>query len=162
MSEHSIERLEEQVGETYTVVERFPIEAGKIAEFAEAIKDDDPMFTDTTGETARERGFDDVPVPPTFMMASSFFQARQDVEGQPDLDIDLERALHGEQSFEFERIPVAGDVLSATGEIADVYQREGSSAGEMTFIELETTYRDQNGDVVVRGHSTIIELGGGM
>lgn len=160
MVEESIDKLKEEfVGKTYTAVDRFPIEAGKIAEFAESIKEDNPVYIDTTGEIARENGYADVPAPPTYMMASSFFQRRQDVEGRPDLGFDLERVLHGEQSFEYERVPVAGDVLSAEGEVVDIYQREGSRGGTMTFAEFETTYYDQNDDPVVRESSTIIETG---
>jgi peroxisomal enoyl-CoA hydratase 2 len=162
MVEKSIDELKDEfVGQTFTAVNRFPIEAGKIAEFAEAIKEDNPVYFDTTGETAREHGYEDVPAPPTYTMVSSFFQRRQDVGGRPDFGFDLERVLHGEQSFEYERVPVAGDVLSAEGEVVDIYQREGSRGGTMTFAEIETTYYDQDGDPVVRESSTIIETGAG-
>lgn len=162
MGDRTFEELKEQLeGKTFTAVERFPIEAGKIAEFAEAIKEDNPVYLDTTGETAREHGYDDVPAPPTYMMVSSFYQQRQDVEGRPDLGFDLARVLHGEQSFEYMRVPVAGDVLHGEGEVADVYQREGSQGGTMTFAKLETTYFDQDDEPVVKATSTIIETGGG-
>lgn len=159
MPDKSMDELEDRVGETFTVVERFPVEAGKIAEFAEAIHDEHPVYLDGTGERARERGFDDVPAPPTFTMASAFYEQRQDVEGRPDLGFDPARVLHGEQSFEFERTPVAGDVLSAAGELVDVYQRESDHSGTMTFAVWETTYRDGDGDVVVVERSTAIEVG---
>lgn len=159
MPEKSIEELEEMVGETYTVVERFPLERGKIAEFAESIKEDDPMYTDTTAETARERGYDDVPIPLTYPRVVAFFRARQDTEGRPDLTFDRERGLHGEQSYEYERVPVAGEVLSAEGELSAVYQRDGARGGTMTFAEFEETYYDEDGEVVFTVGSTSIETG---
>lgn len=157
MPTKSLAQLESLVGTKFQVVERFPLERGKIAEFATAILEDDPVYLDSSSETARERGFEDVPTPVTFTMASSFFQDRQPTEGRPDIGFDQERVVHGEQSFEFERQPVAGDTLSAEGELVDVYQKERSD-GTMTFAEWETTYRDAHGDVVVREQSTVIEL----
>lgn len=157
MPSKSLDQLERLVGQRYEVVERFPLERGKIAEFAEAIRADDPVYLDTSGETARERGYEDVPAPVTYTMASSFFRERQPAEGRPDVGFDQERIVHGEQAFEFERLPVAGDVLSADGELVDVYQKE-SSTGTMTFAEWETTFRDSDGDAVVRERSTVIEL----
>ena len=160
MSDKSLAELETHVGETFEVVSRYPIEAGKIAEFAEAIHVPAPAFLDDTGTTARDRGFEDVPAPPTFTMTSAFYEGRQDVEGRPDLGFDDSRILHGEQSFEFERMPVAGDVLSATGELVDVYQKETDESGTMTFAVWQTTYRDQDDEVVVTERSTVIEVGG--
>jgi len=152
-----MDELRDLVGERFELVERFPVEAGKIAEFAEAITDVDSLYLDDTGDTARERGFENVPAPPTFTMSAAFFRERQDMEGRPDVTFDRSRTVHGEQSFEYERPPVAGDVLSADGELRDIYQKEGAS-GPMTFAEWEATYRDQDGDPVVRAFSTVIEL----
>lgn len=161
MPEKPLADLEDLVGETYTVVERFPIEAGKIAEFAEAIGDDNPLYLDTSGETARQRGYDDVPAPITFPMASSFFKRRQDMGERPDLGFDRTRIVHGEEAFEYDRVPVAGDVLTGEERLADVYQREGGRGGTMTFAEWETTYTDRDDDRVLQQRQTIIELGGG-
>lgn len=158
MPDKSMDELNELVGATFDVVDRFPVEAGKIAEFAEAIHDDDPVYRDGTGERAREHGFEDVPAPPTFTMASAFYEERQDVEGRPDVGFDPAKVLHGEQSFEFERTPVAGDVLSAEGELVDVYQRESDQRGTMTFAVWETTYRDRDDEIVVVERSTVIEV----
>lgn len=159
MPDKSIEELEDLVGTTWTAVERFPIEAGKVAEFAEAIKEDNPAYTDSTGETASEQGFDDVPAPPTYMMVSSFFQGRQDTGDSPDFGFDNERILHGEQSFEYERVPVAGDVLHGESEVTGVYQRDGARGGTMTFAETTTTYYDEDDEPVVRAIGTTIETG---
>jgi acyl dehydratase len=158
MPTKAMDELEALVGETFQVVDRFPIEAGKIAEFAEATKGDRPLYLDTTGDTARSEGFDDVPAPPTFTMASIFFRDRQDVPGKPDLGFDKSRTLHGEEQYEFKRIPVAGDVLTGVGELTDVYQREGSRGGMMTFANWKTTFRDQREETVIVKERTVIEV----
>jgi acyl dehydratase len=157
MPTQSLEEMKSHVGETFSLVERMPVEAGKIAEFAEAIGDDDPVFVDSTGEAAAERGFEDVPIPTTFTMTKGFWTARQDTEGRPDLGFVDERIVHGEQSFEIERRPVAGDVLRGEGELVDVFEREGSG-GTMTFAVWETRLYDQNDELCVTERSTVIEV----
>lgn len=159
MPDRSIEELEELVGETYSVVERFPIERGKIAEFAEAIGFDDEMFTDTTADTARTLGFEDVPVPPTFTMASSFYRRRQDVDGRPDFGLDPERTVHAQQAFEIRRVPVAGDVLHARCEVTDVYQRTSSDGQQLSFVETTTTFFDEADEPVVDSIAVNVEFG---
>lgn len=109
MAEKPVHELKQLVGTTWTAVNRFPIEAGKIAEFAE----DNPVYTDTSGEAAAEQGFDDVPAPPTYTMASAFFSCRQETERSPDLGLDLEHTLHGEQTFEYD-VTVIDGRLTAT------------------------------------------------
>jgi len=50
----------------------FPVEAGKVREFAKAVLDDDnPIYWDAA--YARARGFKAPLVPPTFVQASSFW-----------------------------------------------------------------------------------------
>ena len=49
-----IDELKSRVGETETSVEGFEIEAGKVAEFARAIGDDNPVYH--SEDAARERG----------------------------------------------------------------------------------------------------------
>ena len=55
-----------------------------------------------------------------------------------------------------------GDVLSGEIELADVYQREGSRGGTMTFAEYRVRYWDEDGDLVVTERQTVIETGGAI
>ena len=48
-----------------------------------------------------------------------------------------------------------GDRIAATGRIADVYEKSGSS-GNMLFIIFETEYVNQSGAVVGRVRGTMI------
>jgi len=48
-----------------------------------------------------------------------------------------------------------GDHITATGKIADVYEKSGSS-GNMLFIIFETEYVNQHGDLVARVKGTMI------
>ena len=48
-----------------------------------------------------------------------------------------------------------GDQITATGRIADVYEKSGST-GTLLFIVFETDYVNQRGDLVARLRGTTI------
>lgn len=149
------------IGESMTTVEGLRIEPGKVAEFASAIVDDNPVYRDES--TARERGFDHVPAPLTFTRTADFPRHRPDDFEHAfgfDLGFDPQTTLHGAQEYEFHRHACAGDVLSATATLRDVYRREGGRGGTMTFAVIEQTFEDEEGEPVVTVRSTYIETGG--
>ena len=163
MPTKSIEELKEKVGESHRTIENFRIEAGKVEEFARAIRDDNPAHR--SEEAATEQGFDRIPAPLTFVRTAYFPRYRPDdfEEIRPfDLGFRSEYSVHGEQQYEFERPRYVGDVLSGEVELADVYQRDGSRGGTMTFAEYELHYWDQNDNVVLTERQTVIETGGAI
>jgi len=127
------------------------IERGKIREFARAIKDNNPLYFDE--EYAKQTAGGIVP-PPTFTMTQAFWE-----EGprKPLLTYDVRRLLHGEQEFEYLAPVHAGDVLTGTARVADVYEKQGSRGGTMTFGIIETTYVNQRGEKVLISRSTLVE-----
>ena len=129
------------------------VELGKIREFARAIKDDNPIYRDE--EVARKRAGGIMP-PPTFTMTVGFWD---DGPRKPLLTYDLRRLLHGEQEFEYLAPIHAGDVLTSTTRVADVFEKEGSRGGKMTLGIIETTFVNQRGETVLRSRSTLIETG---
>ena len=148
--------LEAMVGDSKQTVEGLQVTAGKVAEFARAVRDDNPAHYDA--EAAADRGFDAVPAPLTFTRVSAFPHNRPEGVDGVGFDLGLEPVIiHGEQAYEFERPLVAGDVLDGETTLAEVYQREGRRGGTMTFVEYETAYYDQGGDLVVTDRSTAIE-----
>lgn len=157
MPSKSMAELKEMVGETRVTVEDFHIEAGKVEEFARAVKDDNPAHRDEVA--AANQGFDAIPAPLTFVRTSAFPRYRpEDVPRLGfDIGIDIKRELHGEQEYEFERPVYVGDTLTGISTLADVYQREGERGGMMTFFVIETEFRDENDDLVVTERMTIIE-----
>jgi acyl dehydratase len=160
MPEKSIEELESLVGTSVVTVEEFAVEAGKVEEFARAVKDDNPAHRDA--EAAEAQGFDRIPAPLTFERVSSFPRYRA-VEGRGiDIGFEQEYAIHGEQSYEIERPMQVGDVMTGETTLVDVYQREGNRGGTMTFAELETEYTDQDGETVMTATATAIETAGAI
>jgi len=135
-----------------------PVERGKVHEFAEAILDDHPHYHDA--EAAAAAGLPGVVAPPTFAMATALFPDR-DARIAPELaELDPRYSLHGAQEFVFERPVCAGDVLrSEPGEVKS-YTKEGRRGGTMKFVEVETLYRDQQGEIVVRSRTTAIQTAG--
>jgi len=139
-----------------------PIEAGKVREFARAIKDDNPIYRDL--EAARAAGFAAIPAPPTYTVVAAHFQEGE--SGVMSLGLDLARVLHGEQEWTYYRTPLVGDVITGETRVASIDTKPGRRGGEMTFVRIETTFTDQNGRPVVTEASTVIEtaavVGGGQ
>jgi acyl dehydratase len=57
--------------------------------------------------------------------------------------IDIADVLHGEQSFEYHRVPCAGEVLTIRRRIEDVYERKNGSLG-FIVLRLEVTGEDDH------------------
>ena len=74
--------------------------------------------------------------------------------------LDMRYVLHGGQEWIFERPIFAGDVLTAEPGASSSYEKEGKRGGTMKFIESEMLYRDQKGEIVLRGKSTLIQTAG--
>lgn len=160
MPEKSFEELEAMVGTSVVTVEDFAVEAGKVEEFARAVKDDNPAHRDE--EAAAAQGFDRIPAPLTFERVSSFPRYRA-LEGTGiDIGFREEYAIHGEQAYEIERPMQVGDVLTGETTLTDVYQRDGGRGGTMTFAELETEYTNQDGETVMVARATAIETAGAI
>ena len=130
------------------------LERGKIREFARAIKDTNPIYFDEAYARAAAGG---IMAPPTFSMTSAFWD---DGPRTPLLTYDVRRLLHGEQEFEYLAPMYAGDVLTGTARVADVYEKTGSRGGTMTFGVIETTFTNQRGEPVLIARSTLVETAG--
>ena len=137
-----------------TVSFTFPVEAGKVREFAKAVMDDDnPIYWDA--EYARSKGFKAPIVPPTFVQASAFWRPPLPSATRRD----LRRVLHGEQEFEYRHPIYVGDVLTVNTRMVQQYEKTGRRGGTMKFTVYETTYTNQDGQVCVIARSTTIETG---
>jgi acyl dehydratase len=130
------------------------IERGKIREFARSIKDDNPIYFDE--EYAKGAAGGIVP-PPTFLMTQAHWG--EGGRGGVDLGMDLRRVLHGEQEFEYLAPIHPGDVLTAVSKCEKMFEKEGSRGGTMSFAVLATEFRNQKGELVAVGRSTVIETG---
>ena len=147
-----------------------PVERGKIHEFANAILDDHAFYHDQAA--AQAAGFPSVVAPPTYPLTAALYSAEErpgDAEERPGEDnpmpdalqaLDMRFVLHGAQEFVFERPLFAGDLLQSEPGEVNAYEKAGKRGGVMKFVEIETVYRDQSGEVVARSRATVIQTAG--
>jgi acyl dehydratase len=129
----------------------FEVERGRVAQFADAIGEQDPRYRDPEAATAA--GFPEQLAPPTFPTVMQIMTSGQVVVDQ-DLGLDYSRVVHGEQEYEWRRPIVVGDVLKATPRIADIYAR-----GPNEFLVIEAVITDADGEVVCVARSTLLSRG---
>ncbi len=71
--------------------------------------------------------------------------------GDPELGINLLMLVHGEQEFEFFDVMRAGDVVTTTGSITQIYERS-----QKDFLVVITESKNQQGKLLVRGTWTAV------
>ena len=136
------------VGRTYPPTEPYEVGREKIREFAEAVGDANPAYTDA--EAARELGHPDVIAPPTFVFAITFKAAGQ-VVADPRLGLDYSRVVHGDQKFAYNRPVRAGDRLTVTSTIETVRTMAGND-----ILDIRGEVHDQNGEHVVTAWTKLV------
>ena len=130
-----IDRLRTRIGISGAPITA-TVEAGHVKRFVEAIGDPNPRWQKET--------------PPTFLVALA------------PVSLHIEEAeeygkgwLNGGNRFEYFAPVMIGDRITATGHVADVYEKAGSS-GNLLFIIFETEYANQDGETVARLRGTMI------
>jgi len=140
------------LGRTFPAAEPYEVSRVKIAEFADAIGDPNPLYRDRAA--ARDAGYADVIAPPTFAIVISMAGSASAV-ADPGLGLNYAMVVHGEQRFEYARPLVAGDVVTAQATIADI-----RDAGRNVMLSTRTEIRTIEGEHVCTAHSTLVERGG--
>lgn len=129
------------VGRTYPPTAPYEVGREKIREFAEAVGDPNPVYTDP--EAAKAFGHPDVIAPPTFPFVITYKAAGQ-VVLDPELGLDYSRVVHGDQKFSYTRPVRAGDRLSVTVAIDAVKSLAGNDV-----IDVRGDVHDESGEHVV-------------
>lgn len=135
----------QDLGTQTVVVERAPV----------------PVFARAIGEDPVPFSGDGAPVPPTYPFCWAYWGTVDgEVQGLPIAELRPRgMILHGEQEFTYHRQPRVGDVLEGHRVIADVYEKETSSA-VMEFYVMETTWSDTSDRApVVTDRFTLIVRG---
>jgi acyl dehydratase len=109
------------------------IEAGRLRFFAEAIGETNSTFTDPA--VAAESGYPNLPVPPTFLFGLKLEQP-DPFKWLLDFGVDFRYVLHGTQQFTYHQLAFAGDELTISPRLSDVYEKKG---GALEFVVLEST-----------------------
>ena len=126
------------------------VEKGRLTFFAKAIGETNPIYTDESA--AVEAGYRALPAPPTIPFAL-------DMDG-PELlpvvgilNLDIARILHGSQEFEYHAPICAGDRITVTSRISDIFDKKG---GALEFVVMESSYSNQDGDLVATARNTLV------
>jgi acyl dehydratase len=140
------------IGRTFPPSAPYEISRVKLAEFADAIGDPNPLYRDRAA--AVEAGFPDVIAPPTFPIVISMASSGQAM-ADPGLNLNYAMVVHGEQRFEYQRPLHAGEVVTAEVTIADI-----RDIGRNSVMTTSTKIRTLNGEHVCTAHATLVERGG--
>ncbi|HXW44524.1 MAG TPA: MaoC family dehydratase N-terminal domain-containing protein [Streptosporangiaceae bacterium] len=143
----------EYTGRTYPPSEPYEVSRVKIADFAAAIGDQNPIYTDRAA--AQAAGYADVIAPPTFAIVVSMASSGAAL-ADPGLGLNYAMVVHGEQRFEYSRPIMAGDVLTAQPTITDI-----RDAGRNVMLTTTTDIRTVEGEHVCTAIGTIVERGVG-
>jgi acyl dehydratase len=139
------------VGRSYPPSAVYEVGRAKIAEFARAIGDDDPVYRDPAA--AQAAGHPDVIAPPTFAIVLTL-EAANVVLQDPDVELDYSRVVHGEQKFAHARPIRAGDRLVATTTIDAVRTVAGNDL-LTTRVDVAT----EDGEPVCTAPSMLVSRG---
>jgi acyl dehydratase len=140
----------EAIGKTYPPAV-YAVGREKIKEYAAAVGETNPIHLDP--EAARAAGYVDVVAPPMFAVVYSA-PAMGPAIMDPEVGINLPAMVHGGQEFAWGRPVVAGDEITTTASVKEIYERDGRG-----FYVFETTSTNQDGETVCSATWTNIVRG---
>ena len=124
------------------------VAAVHVAAFAQALGDLNPRYLDSGASPG-------VVAPPTYPIAFMTQAMAGGMDTFLELGLNFMTLVHGGQEFEYLRPVRAGETLTLTGRVADIYEKTGSS-GTLDFVVLETEARDVEGAPVFFSRNTLI------
>lgn len=121
----------------------------EVRRYARAVEDQNPLFWDV--EYARKHGYDDLVIPPNMppslleVGAGTPADDLQEDGLPPSLGVDPEfpdqvLTMKGERELTFHQYATAGDRITCESTFRDIYQKQGSSAGTLTFTVATEEY----------------------
>lgn len=115
-----------------------PVEAGRLRFFAKATGQADPLYIEEAA--ARAAGHPALPVPPTFLFCLEM-ESPDPAAIRNLLGMDYRSLLHGEQGFTYHAMAYAGDTLTFTQRIDDIYEKKGDA---LAFVVRKTEVTNQS------------------
>lgn len=94
-------------------------------------------------------------IPPTFLTAAEFAVFPR-VVGDPGLELDFSRVVHGSESFRYRRPLVDGESLTVRARIESIKVRSGAG-----FLTVVMEMFGSDGKLAATATSTMIERGAG-
>ncbi|MBO0768579.1 MAG: MaoC family dehydratase N-terminal domain-containing protein [Solirubrobacterales bacterium] len=138
----------ERIGHEYPPLV-YAVGREKIREYAAAVGDTEPLYTDL--DAARAAGFADLVAPPMFAVVYAGGGLEQGLF-DPQLGIDFQRVVHGAQEFSWPGpAVVAGDEITSVFSVGEIRETAG-----LVFYEFGSRSVNQAGATVCEGKWTII------
>jgi len=140
----------------------YRVTASDIAKFAQATGETNPIHFDRDAAVAA--GYPDVVAPSLYPYVVRTHASALDPfdqlepDGSPTADVPplpTRRAMAGETRVVVGERVVAGDTITVTKRLAQMYEKEGRS-GPLVFVEMEFTFTNQRGELVARENFTRI------
>ena len=131
------------------------VEKGAIRRYADAVGDDNPLYYDE--EYAKKTKYGGIIAPPGFFgWAKKTISSSEGLVGLIGAMIEAGYAgiLDGGMAYDF-FLPIrVGDTLVGSPKVADIALKEGKT--KMMILRFETSYWNQNGDLVAKSYQTLI------
>ena len=109
------------------------VEHGQLKLFAKAVLETNPIYFDQSA--AKAAGHPDILAPPTFGNCLKLLAPSKDLSYE-SLGIDYKGLLHAEEKIESFHPIYAGDRLTLTTEVIDMYEKKG---GALEFLVMRTS-----------------------
>src|SRR3546814_15152396 len=98
---------------------------GQLKFFAHATGETNPIYFDEAAACAA--GHPALPAPPTFAFSLALGAPPTKGNLLGDMGVDMQRILHGEQSFTYHRPIYAGETITLITTTSDIYEKKGRS-----------------------------------
>jgi acyl dehydratase len=138
------------VGKTFPATV-YAVGREKIKEYALAVGERDPLHLDVAA--ARAAGHRDLVAPPMFAVVYSAPSVAPAIF-DPEVGINFAMMVHGGQEFEWGPLVIAGDEITTTASVSEIYERAGNG-----FYVFRTESINQDGETVCVGTWTNIVRG---
>lgn len=128
--------------------------------FARGVGYQDPVYFDI--DAAKAAGYRSLPAPPTYLGTPIFLPGRSHpifsgpLPSKPGLKHGLPGLLDGGTDTTYFADICAGDTLTVVDKLAELEVKESRSLGKMLVTTRETSYTNQNGELVAIQRSQAI------
>ncbi len=139
---------------------RYQVTARDIRRFAQAIGATDPVHSDEA--YARTTRYGTIVAPPLFCQSLTYDEVPPEqlpADGSPvelAVPIPAQRAVGGGSEYTIERLVRAGEAITVTSTLKDVYTRQGKS-GLLYLVVVETRFAAEDGQPVATEVATYIK-----
>jgi acyl dehydratase len=153
------EEMRSHVGET-SEPWTHEVTTTSVRAFARGVGYTDPVYYDL--EAARRAGYRSLPAPPTYLGTPVFVPGRSSdtfsgpVSTRRGLQHGLKGLLDGGAETTYHGDVCAGDTLTVVSKLADLEVKESKALGKMLVTTQETTYTNQDGELVAVQRSQAI------